>query len=282
LLVPKDILARDNTWINGADMIRDFHYLPEALPDDAIRGQVDNYFKKILDMEPEDATADERRNATRETLLAFPELVDYFIKHKEDTGDEAKNVNDEKVELARQLFTESLPELIALARQTEFYDVPGDSYENALKRARYLKQVIENNDGYRLFWDSNGEPIRREHDLGTLFRLTWFGSAFDANAEVNNGRGPVDFKASIGSLDKSLIEFKLASNSKLRQNLKKQVAIYEAANETTQSIKVILCFDASDQYKVQGILEELKLDEAEHVVVIDARRDNKPSASTAR
>jgi hypothetical protein len=47
----------------------------------------------------------------------------------------------------------------------------------------------------------------------------WCGTEFDVNREVNNGRGPVDFKVSFGADDKSLIEVKLASNSSLKRNL---------------------------------------------------------------
>ena len=75
-----------------------------------------------------------------------------------------------------------------------------------------------------------------------MFRLTWFATSFDVNREVNNGRGPVDFKVSKGRADSTLVEFKLASNTKLRQNLRHQVGIYEAANQTASSIKVILSF----------------------------------------
>ena len=38
------------------------------------------------------------------------------------------------------------------------------------------------------------------------------------NREANNGRGPVDFKISMG-LDKTLIEFKLAKSSSLERNM---------------------------------------------------------------
>jgi len=54
----------------------------------------------------------------------------------------------------------------------------------------------------------------------------WFRSVSDVNREVNNGRGPVDFAVSRAALDKTLIEFKLGSNSHLKRNLEKQVAIY--------------------------------------------------------
>lgn len=57
-------------------------------------------------------------------------------------------------------------------------------------------------------------------------------SEFDVNREPNYGRGPVDFKASYGAGDKSLIEFKLGSNTQLKRNLEKQVEIYKKANQT--------------------------------------------------
>lgn len=114
-----------------------------------------------------------------------------------------------------------------------------------------------------------------------FFGVVWCGSELDLNREVNNGRGPVDFKASFGSGDKSLIEFKLASNTSLKRNLENQVAIYEAANGTRTSVKVIVCYAMADEVRVRKILGELGLRNEEAIVVIDARADNKPSASKA-
>jgi hypothetical protein len=96
---------------------------------------------------------------------------------------------------------------------------------------------------------------------------------------VNNGRGPADFKASRGAFDKSLVELKLASNSKLKQNLQNQVLIYQKASDATRALKVILYFTAAELEKVRSILKELKLFDSEDIILIDSRRDNKPSAS---
>lgn len=104
----------------------------------------------------------------------------------------------------------------------------------------------------------------------------------DFNAEVNNGRGPVDFKVSRGNKDKTLIEFKLAKNSKLQQNLENQVAIYEAANRTNKSLKAIFYFCDEERQMVQKVLKELKLEADKSIILIDCRRDNKPSASNAK
>jgi hypothetical protein len=143
-----------------------------------------------------------------------------------------------------------------------------------------LKSEIEKNGAYRLFYNK-GEPIQRESDLQILYRLTWYASPSDFNSEVNNGRGPVDFKVSRGNKDKTLVEFKLARNSKLRQNLEKQVQIYEDANRTKKSLKVIFCFSNAERQKVHKILKELRLEKDDTIILIDCRQDNKPSASNA-
>lgn len=59
------------------------------------------------------------------------------------------------------------------------------------------------------------------------------------------------------------------------------MAIYEEANGTRNSVKVIVCYTVADQERAQGILAELNLLEEESIVMIDARSDNKPSASIA-
>jgi hypothetical protein len=134
---------------------------------------------------------------------------------------------------------------------------------------------------YRLFYDNAGTPIKREKDLQIAFKLVWHGSPSSVDAEVNNGRGPVDFKISRGASDSTLVEFKLASNSKLESNLAKQVEIYKAANNTKQSYKVVLFFDAAEEKKIKDVLKTLKATEDTGIILVDGRRDNKPSASKA-
>lgn len=99
--------------------------------------------------------------------------------------------------------------------------------------------------------------------------------------EVNNGRGPVDLKVSRGSRDTSPIEVKLASNSHLARNLERQVEIYKKANETKNAVKLIVFYDALEQAKVERVLKAQELTESDWVVLVDARDDNKPSASVA-
>lgn len=138
-------------------------------------------------------------------------------------------------------------------------------------------------DGYKVINRGDGRPFASEAEVQAFFGLLLQPSRFDVNREPNNGRGPIDFKISAGAHDKSLIEFKLAKSSSLARNLKNQVAIYEKANQTTNSVKVIICYTAADIAKTSRVLRQLGLDKgpgAKSVVVVDARGDNKPSAST--
>jgi hypothetical protein len=101
------------------------------------------------------------------------------------------------------------------------------------------------------------------------------------NREVNNGRGPADFTVSRGSADKTVIEFKLASNSQLKRNLEKQAEIYKESSRAHNTIKVIVFFSEVQEAKVTGVLRDLRMEGVENIVLIDARPDNKSSASKA-
>lgn len=278
LLTPVNLLTKDDTWINKGDLIDGFSWIPDAIPNDELRGQVNNYFQGLLPKKP---TTQEESDAVRRTLLKFPSLVDYYIRYKEDHGDEARSVSAQKVAQSERLYLAqfaSLPGL--LQRETDFYKVEETTLEAARARAMFLKDVIENKGGHRIFYLS-GRAIEREEDLQILYRLTWFATTLDVGREVNDGRGPADFKVSRGARDKSLVEMKLAGNSHLRRNLERQSKIYEKASDAPITVKVILCFSEADQAKVQRILAELKLAGDPNVVVIDARADNKPAGSKA-
>ena len=60
-----------------------------------------------------------------------------------------------------------------------------------------------------------------------------------------------------------------------------QVGIYEKANDTKQSMKVILCFSESELASVNRVLKELHLESDENIILIDAS-NNKISASNVK
>lgn len=281
LLTPRDILTKDETWINQSDMIERFRDIPASVPNPQLKAQVANYFYQTLRREDDrEPSAKDRRDAAYATLGEYPWLIDFYIKLKEDSGNQATSISEERVLFAQLVFNEAVKNL-SRALPNEFYASPPlGTLEEAHERLIYLKHVIEDQGGHRFFWLGN-EPIQREADLHVLYRLVWFGTRADFGAEANDGRGPVDFKISYGSRDKTLVEFKLAKNKALKKNLEKQVEIYKSASDAQHGIKAIVYFSADELERVQLILADLGLLSDPNVVLIDARRDNKPSGSKA-
>ena len=277
LLTPKEILTRDDAWINQGDLLDQFTQICMSLPDKALRSQANEHFYAQINRRTK---ANEHRIAALKTIEKFHELLDYYIQWKEQHAQDAHRQSNTKVQRTEKQFIDNIKFLVTehLAN-SEFYG-RGNSYEESLKRVRYLKHVIEDNGGHQVFY-VDGKPVQRESDLHIMFRLTWFDTSLDVNAEVNNGRGPVDYKVSRGRADASLVEFKLARNTGLRKNLEHQVKIYEKASEAQSSIKVIMYFSSNELSRVNRILKALKCEGREDIVLIDASLETKSSASKA-
>ncbi|MGM9516790.1 hypothetical protein ACS5PK_21260 [Roseateles sp. DB2] len=274
LLTPVDILTKDEAWISHKGFVEDFSAVMASVGNDALRAQIEQYFVKQL---PFEATKAQREKAIESSVQQFPELLDVYIKRQEEASEEATSASAEKVKAAQQLFVQSLKKLVSLLDKTDFYQTGKNSYQEGMQRVLFLKHVIEKQDGYRIFY-IKGKPIKREKDLQIMFKLTWFASEFSADAEVNNGRGPADFMVSYGSADKSIIEFKLASNTQLEKNLKQQAEIYaDASRATHPPIKAILYFKLEELAKVQRYIRDIGLETSQDIVLIDATE--KESAS---
>lgn len=284
ILTPKDLLTKDDTWINKRDLFEGFERIPDAISDDELRFKINNYFLSCLPKNPKkkkEPTKQEKAYAAFATIKEFPQLIDYYIKAKEEDGNLAENISGKKVLFSQNFYVNNVQQFVSGLSKTDFYSTSQNSYEEARRKIEILKEYIENNDGYKLFYH-DGERIKGEKDLQLLFGLVCHETTeFDVNREVNNGRGPVDFKLSKGSFDKTLIEFKLANNKKLEQNLLKQVEIYQKANKTNLSFKVIIYFTEDEYRRVVAILKKINLANKENIVLIDGRKDNKISASNA-
>lgn len=282
LLTPKDMLTKDDTWINKTDLLDQFADIPDAIPDTQLRGQINNYFSKVLVRQKgKEPTKQQTADAARRTILEFPQIVDYFIRYKEENGEEAQNLSSDKVRVSEQIYIDQIKALQrSLADQTGFYGVTGNTYEEAHARVAFLRDTIEHKGGHRIFY-FEGKPIQRETDLHVMYQLVWFGTPSDVSREVNEGRGPADFKVSRGAKDKTIVEFKLAKNTQLERNLEKQTEIYQKASDAKSAIKVIVFFSDAERMRVAKILKRLKLVDHRDIVLIDARADNKPSGSKA-
>lgn len=269
LLTPKDILTRDDVWINRSDYIIDFSQIVEAVSNEQIRAELDNYLVSVLSKEPK---KEEYDAAITEFTLRHPELIDYYIKFKEDNGDKAVERSYIKVADSKLIYVEQFGALVRFLRDNSlFYQIAGNTAKEAYDRIMYLKDVIENKGGWKYLYKDD-KPIAKEEDTHILYRLTWYGTLSDVSREVNDGRGPADFKISRGSADKTIVEFKRASNPQLRKNLTNQVEIYKKASDADYGYKVIFYFTDGELKKVQEILQELNLSHERSIILIDARK----------
>ena len=267
LLTPIDVLTKDDAFICHSDFTSKFRQITNALENSSLRDAINLYFQKRLPTSPR---KEDIERAIDATVQKYPEILDYYIRNKEDNRERASASSSEKV---NKLRTELLATLVEFCRHivknSEFYNVLPNSYEEALNRAHFLKQVIEDNDGYKIFY-KNGKPIASEDTIQRIFRLTWFASPMSVDAEVNNGRGPADYKISYGNRDSTIVEFKLGSSTSLKKNLINQTEIYKKASKSINDIKVILCYTKSDIAKVERVLKSIQQVGAENVIVIDA------------
>ena len=274
LLTPLDILTVDEAIINNSDFYNRFNTVTRSIGNVSLRNAINDHFRSHL---PRQHKKKDRIHAFTKTVEKYPDLVDLYIKLKEDNKTTSSKVTAAKIEEIKSQLIDSLTPLCDLLyQQSSFYTTNTSSYEEALKRANYLKDVIENNDGYRIFYDGS-RPIAKEDTIQRIFKLTWYASPYDVNSEVNNGRGPADYKVSFGSGDSTIVEFKLAKSTSLERNLRSQTDIYKAASKSANDISVVLCYTDSDMRKVHRVLKNIGKENHENIVIIDARK--KPSAS---
>lgn len=292
ILTPKDILTKDDTWINKQDLVEQYYDIARSIPNERLRAELNNYFRRCLPKKytkkgllRENSFA-EKKMAIESLINKYPEVLDYYVKYKESKGNEAVSLAQEKVSGIENIFIKQVGALVKwLEAQTPFYARTTSSDQETYHRIQYLKDCVENKDGYKVFYYKH-QPVAKESDVQLLFRFVWYGSHYDVNREVNNGRGPVDYKISHGASDQCLVEFKLASNPHLEQNLKHQLPVYQKANQSEGNFvpgyTVILYFSTKDKDRAMKILQKTELINNPRIILIDASLETKISASLVK
>ncbi len=148
-----------------------------------------------------------------------------------------------------------------------------------------FKRLIEHNGLADLLYEKTGKH-KRESAAQKLF----YGIAdaycesndLDLSPEANAGRGPVDFKISRGYATRVVVETKLTTNPKLLHGFRTQLAEYQKAEQTKDSVYLVI--DVGGSRKRLHALVNLASDaKAEgkavpKLIVVDA----KPKASASR
>jgi hypothetical protein len=137
LLTPKDILTKDDAWINRPDLIGQLQDIADALPDPVLRAQVNEYLIRVLP--DEDAPIKEKREAISRVIERFPQVIDYYIRRKEDDGDEAVSASKERVKLVETRFVGNVQQFVReYLEPAGFYSIYGNTYDEAKQRLMFL------------------------------------------------------------------------------------------------------------------------------------------------
>src|SRR3989344_7642748 len=241
LLVPKEMLTREDTWISKNDFLENDSAIFSAIPNDELRAKINKYFYDNLQIKlnkkkqaEKDYSKKSRANSLSKTVWEYPELLDYYIKFKEQKKSDALKSHVADPESVNFFFDAS-------AIQKEFSSKSFKkltSFDDCVARIDFFKKTLESNSKDLYL---KGKPLQ-ENQLRLMFKNVTYGSLFDYNSEVNNGRGPIDFIISFGSQDKTGLELKRAKNSKLKKNLLNQGKIYQEDGNLKYVIKVIFFF----------------------------------------
>lgn len=171
-----------------------------------------------------------------------------------------------------------------------FGDVIGDDefFEKIEQFAQYFKEFVELRSGYKLLWNETKTVPRSEEDVQLLFKGILDehcrANNIDFTREVNQGMGPVDFRFSCGYSNRVLLEAKLAKNSKFWNGLKKQLPKYLKIDACKNGIFLVIVYNDKDIKRINNI-QDIAKETAEYykvsikIVIVDARTDNKESAS---
>lgn len=286
LLTPRDLLTKDDTWINRTDLIKDFEEIPNAISNEALREQLRQYFQKKFNeyaqkrvnkktrRETIVITKENREKAIWETIEHFPQLIDVYINLKEKNGDKAKANSEKLVSETENIHQHQYANFIS---NIGFLSSEPSSYKESLDRVIFFKERIELHDCYKNLYN-NGVPVDEDW-VQRMFWFVWFGSEMDVNRDPNNGLGKPDFVVSHGRKNKTPIEFKLAKSSSLEKNILKQLETYKKVEHAPKGVFAILFFNAEEEEKVKKILMKHNLLNEENYILIDARNDNKAPAS---
>jgi ribosomal protein S17E len=286
LLTPRDLLTKNDTWINKTDFIDRFNEIPNATTDAALREQLSRYLNEKINeyavwkidkrtkKEYPSITKETKAKAARATIERFPQTIDIYIGLQEKNGDVAIQRSKELVAETENILQK---QFLQFAQQIDQDLKKPTSYEESYERAIYFKKCIEERGCYKNLYN-NGIPVDEDW-IQRMFWFVWGGSISYISREPDTGSGEPDFVASQGKKDNTPIEFKLAKSKTLEDNLLKQLKKYKEVEEAKEGIWVIVYFTAAEGIEIRAILERNNLEDDKNYILVDARDDNKVSAS---
>jgi hypothetical protein len=156
--------------------------------------------------------------------------------------------------------------------------------------AEEFKAAVEDTDLWKAFWNDDLSKHRDEKIVQAVAGAMWVQRCKAANVDIskepNMGRGPVDFKFSAGWTKRALIEVKFVGSTKFFQGAEKQLPQYLKTEKIVAGYYLCVGFTDADfskdrQDRVRDTCKALPAAKDVNIepIFVDARYDNKPSAS---
>lgn len=253
ILTPKNLLTKDDIFINRNDMYDNIDKIVEEITNRELRDKINVFFISELSQDMND---DERREIYIKLVNHYPEVMDYYIKIKENKKDEAVAESKVKISSSEVMYVAQVKELSRLLeKESKFYEISPCSYENIYERILCLKDIIENRIGHKYLY-LNNKPITREYDLKLMFRLL-----------DSKGRGNL---SNCMYENSPVVNYKLASNKKLGEYFMSQVKSYKYGKNSEKDIVVVFCYSDKQLEKINQLCDEFKILDNTRVIPIDA------------
>jgi hypothetical protein len=273
-LVPKDILSALPIQLNREN-IAEAADNNEALRDTLNRDIGADWRRAIVQTSAKEAT----RAAFFSNIDAFRKFIEEY-RHRQAFPYDF--IGDPKaVKLWYDLVRSSEGKQLALSLPNK--PTKSEVFAVVQKIVIHFKRLVEHNRLRNAFFI--GDRVRHEGIVQVVFQGIAEAHCeyndLDLSPETDAGHGRVDFKFSSGKRAKVIVEIKLSNSSKLISGFETQVAAYKTAENTDQSLYLVI--DVGKSGAAIGKLRNVAViaakdgEQAPQLVIADATK--KPSAS---
>lgn len=237
-------------------------------------------------------TKSEQRLAGIASARRHPDLALQYVNQVADASHDPYDVDEDPDLLVRwaEAGEAAATNLAPLSQPTDEAD-----FRNWVERLTLeFQHAVEQQDLWRALWDDRFAKPRKEKIVQAIAAAMFGAHCRAANVElsreVDMGRGPVDFKFTQGSWEKrALVEVKLMNSSKFFTGASKQLPQYLRTERIEFGLYLCVGYTEADfaPERIKRVEDTLRTMSIEKGVVmkpiyVDARHDNKRSASTIK
>lgn len=228
---------------------------------------LDGFWDYAFDNENEtlrnDFSYDIQKNVKKSVIIEFakrhPEIRDRFIKSTEKSPPNPYDFSKDSRGFVRwynasRNYCQAKPLKIEIDSESSFKTAIKDMIDE-------FANYVENNKGWSLLWNDNGKPKTEEAAQNLFLGIVMHycrANNIDISREANIGRGPVDFKTSLGYALRALLELKLAKNTKFWNGLNKQLPKYMQAEKINIGYFIIIMFNEKDYKKLNLLRQQVE------------------------